>query len=172
MAPLHPADVCVVSLLCLDWRSAPSGPDQLDSLGRLFSTTRATSHCWCTAFCSTSWQFATGWYGGGNRRRFERVAAGDHHPMGVLAVSDGEPVGWCACGPRARYTAGLARKTVDLRSRCIGGPARLPRTGLGQLQTHDGSFRIGLVLAVSGTASIFPPVQPAHQRCRTRAQLS
>ena len=24
--------------------------------------------------------------------------------MGVLAVSDGTPVGWCACGPRARYT--------------------------------------------------------------------
>ena len=48
--------------------------DQLELARRLFSGERATRHCWCTAFCSTTWQFARGWYGGGNRRRFEALA--------------------------------------------------------------------------------------------------
>lgn len=35
--------------------------------------------------------------------------------MGVIAVRDGEPVGWCACGPRARFTTALTG-----RSRLLG----------------------------------------------------
>ena len=37
--------------------------------------------------------------------------------MGVLAVSDGEPVGWCSCGPRTRYTAALAGRSSLLLDR-------------------------------------------------------
>ena len=44
-----------------------------------------------------------GWLTGGNRRRFEALAAHGGAPMGLLASVSGEPVGWCACGPRARY---------------------------------------------------------------------
>jgi GNAT superfamily N-acetyltransferase len=84
------------------------GQSNLDALARLFTVSRETRHCWCVAYCSTSWEFATGWYGGGNRRRFEALAASEPYPMGMLAVRDGEPIGWCACGPRLRYTAALA----------------------------------------------------------------
>lgn len=57
------------------------------------------------AFCVTRSQFAAGWFGNGNRRRFEAMAAVSATPMGILAAVAGEPVGWCACGPRSRYAA-------------------------------------------------------------------
>jgi GNAT superfamily N-acetyltransferase len=91
------------------------GADQLAAVGSLFSLERATRHCWCMAFCSTRWQFATGWYGGGNRRRFESMAVSEPSPLGVIAVSNGEPVGWCGCGPRARFKAALAGRTLLIR---------------------------------------------------------
>ena len=64
-------------------------------------------------------QFAAGWIGGGNRRRFERMATASATPMGVVASIDGEPVGWGACGPRSRYAA-----AIDGRSQIIGGRPR------------------------------------------------
>lgn len=83
----------------------PVRPAQLHAVGRVFDAARQTRHCWCMAFCASSWQFATGWFGGGNKRRFAAMAVSEHDPMGVLAVENGEPVGWCACGPRTRYLA-------------------------------------------------------------------
>ena len=37
--------------------------------------------------------------------------------MGVLALQDDEPIGWCACGPRSRYTAAINGRSQLLRSR-------------------------------------------------------
>ena len=91
--------------------------NQLELVRRLFSAERATRHCWCMAFCSTSRQFAVGWYGGGNRQRFEELARSGRAPMGVLASVDGEPVGWCACGPRARYLTAIAGRSALLAQR-------------------------------------------------------
>jgi GNAT superfamily N-acetyltransferase len=54
------------------------------------------------SFCSSRVEFVAGWFGGGNRRRFEGMAGGDS-PMGVLASIAGTPVGWAACGPRSRF---------------------------------------------------------------------
>jgi ribosomal protein S18 acetylase RimI-like enzyme len=95
------------------------GPDQLDAVRTLFERRRSTRHCWCMAFCATGRQFAAGWYGGGNRRRFAAMAAASRTPMGVLAFVGDEPVGWCACGPRARY-----RVAMDGRSRLLAGRPR------------------------------------------------
>jgi hypothetical protein len=69
------------------------------------------------AFCSTGLQFATGWYGGGNRRRFEAMAVAGPAPMGILASVAGQPVGWCACGPRIRYLAAIGGRTGPLAQR-------------------------------------------------------
>ena len=93
------------------------GSDQLAEVRELFGLSRSTRHCWCMAFCATRWQFATGWYGGGNQRRFEAMARSEQVPVGVLSVSDGTPVGWCACGPRARYTAALGARSHALAGR-------------------------------------------------------
>ncbi len=71
------------------------------------------------AFCESGWQFATGWYGGGNQRRFEALTTTSRSPMGVLASARGEPVGWCACGPRSRYTA-----AIEGRSNLLAGRPR------------------------------------------------
>lgn len=95
----------------------PVTTDQLTSLRRLFDGARTTRHCWCMAFCSTPWQFASGWYGGGNRRRFEAMAGSESHPMGRLASRGDEPIGWVACGPRARYLAAIAGRSSLLRDR-------------------------------------------------------
>jgi GNAT superfamily N-acetyltransferase len=54
------------------------------------------------SFCSSRAEFALGWFGGGNRRRFQSLAEGGS-PMGVLASLAAVPVGWGACGPRSRY---------------------------------------------------------------------
>ena len=95
----------------------PVGPADIDDLADLFERDRNTRHCWCTAFCTTGRQFAAGWFGGGNRRRFAALAAASEHPMGVLALLDGEPVGWCACGPRSRYTAAISGRSRLLQTR-------------------------------------------------------
>ena len=57
------------------------------------------------AFCTTRVQFAAGWLSGGNQRRFSNMAVASTSPMGVLASVADHPIGWCACGPRSRYTA-------------------------------------------------------------------
>lgn len=93
------------------------GPDQLDAVGILFERERTTRHCWCMAFCTSGWQFAAGWYGGGNRRRFEAMTVTSPTPMGALASVDGEPAGWCACGPRSRYVAAIKGRSSLLAGR-------------------------------------------------------
>lgn len=95
----------------------PVDADNVADVAGLFARDRNTRHCWCTAFCTTGRQFAAGWFGGGNRRRFGDLAAASGRPMGVLALLDNEPVGWCACGPRSRYTAAIKGRSRLLRSR-------------------------------------------------------
>lgn len=81
----------------------PVGPEDLADLAKLFGGQRNTRRCWCTAFCVTRRSFAVGWLSGGNRNRFEAMTTASSTPMGILASVAGEPVGWCACGPRSRY---------------------------------------------------------------------
>ena len=69
------------------------------------------------AFCVTRSQFAAGWFGDGNRHRFEAMAKGNATPMGILASVAGEPVGWCACGPRSRYTVAASGRSKILANR-------------------------------------------------------
>lgn len=95
----------------------PVGADNVADLEALFGGDRSTRHCWCTAFCTSGRQFAAGWFRGGNRRRFAELAATSVHPMGVLALLDDAPVGWCACGPRSRYTAAIDGRSKLLRTR-------------------------------------------------------
>jgi GNAT superfamily N-acetyltransferase len=68
-------------------------------------------------FCESRSQFAVGWLNGGNRQRFEAMAAASPVPMGILASVAGEPVGWCACGPRSRYVVAIGGRSSVLRNR-------------------------------------------------------
>ena len=98
------------------WQVRPLGVDDLADLASLFGSSRNTRSCWCTSFCSSRSQFALGWMTGRNRTRFEAMAYAGGPPMGVLASMDGTPVGWAACGPRARYLV-----AVGGRSRLLDG---------------------------------------------------
>jgi hypothetical protein len=93
------------------------GADQVSAVHELFDGSRSTRHCSCMAFCSTGTQFAAGWFGGGNRRRFDRLAGSADAPMGILASVEGRPAAWCATGPRSRYTVALAGRSELLAGR-------------------------------------------------------
>src|SRR6266545_3934956 len=80
----------------------PVTGDDLTDLTRLFDSSGVLSGCWCMFFLLSGKEFGAGW-GATNRARFAELAAATLEPMGLLAYRQGEPVGWCAAGPRARY---------------------------------------------------------------------
>jgi GNAT superfamily N-acetyltransferase len=80
----------------------PLAPDRCADAAGLFSTNATTRGCWCMWFLLPTSTVQADW-GDPNRRRFEDLAAEDNPPGGLLAYLDGEPVGWCAMGPRSRY---------------------------------------------------------------------
>jgi GNAT superfamily N-acetyltransferase len=84
----------------------PLTAERLPDLAELFETNGVTRGCWCMFFLLTGEEFGKGWRGG-NRVRFEQFAAGQDPPAGLIAYRDGEPVGWCAMGPRSRYPRAL-----------------------------------------------------------------
>ena len=88
--------------MTVEIETQPVGLTEVNVLERLFATQRTTRHCWCMSFCTSRWTFAAGWFGGGNKRRFEALA-GQDSPLGVMASRSGAPVGWSACGPRSRF---------------------------------------------------------------------
>ena len=80
----------------------PLTDDRLPDLADLFGSNSTTNHCYCMYFLLTGRDFDAG-AAGANRERFEVFAARAEPPAGLLAYRDGQPVGWCAIGPRARY---------------------------------------------------------------------
>lgn len=89
---------------------------RLPDLAGLFETNGVTRGCWCMFFLLTGKEFGTGWRGG-NRMRFEEFADGADPPAGLLAYRDGEPVGWCAMGPRSRYPRAQRSPVLKHRDR-------------------------------------------------------
>lgn len=93
---------------------APLTVDRLPDLAALFGTSSTTRGCYCMWFLRPGRQVEAGW-GDANRQAFEACTRAETLPMGLLAYVDGEPVGWCATGPRARYTR--AQRSPVLRQR-------------------------------------------------------
>lgn len=80
------------------------GVGVLGDLRELFEGSSTTRGCYCMWFLLSSKEVRAGW-GTGNRDHFESLVAGCAEPFGVLARDDdGRPVGWCAVGPRSRYS--------------------------------------------------------------------
>jgi GNAT superfamily N-acetyltransferase len=78
----------------------------LPDLERLFGGSKTLSGCWCMWFLLSNKECETAW-GQGNQASFGKLVEQEHEPMGLLAYHDGEPVGWCATGPRSRYGRAL-----------------------------------------------------------------
>jgi GNAT superfamily N-acetyltransferase len=80
---------------------------ELGDVQVLFAGNATTRGCYCMWFLRTDKEVMAGW-GGGNREAFERMTTGAGEPVGVLAYDEGgQPVGWCATGPRSRYARAL-----------------------------------------------------------------
>jgi GNAT superfamily N-acetyltransferase len=84
----------------------PLTADRLADLDALFCTNKTTAGCYCMWFLAPSKQVSAGW-GDINRADFTGRAEAAPEPFGLLAYRDGEPVGWCAAGPRSRYARAL-----------------------------------------------------------------
>ena len=70
-------------------------------LESLFGARGASGGCWCMWWRLRRSEFLKG-RGAPNKRALQRVVASGA-PTGVLAYSDGVPVGWCAVAPREHY---------------------------------------------------------------------
>jgi GNAT superfamily N-acetyltransferase len=93
--------------------TVPVTEERLPDLATLFGTNKTTSGCYCMWFLLPAKECSAGW-SGGNKVAFELAAQSETRPMGLLAYRAGEPIGWCAVGPRARYARAL-------RSPVLGG---------------------------------------------------
>ncbi len=79
----------------------PLIPERWDELERLFGKHGATGGCWCMWWRQTRAEFNRQ-HGEPNRIAFRAIVESGIVP-GLLAYSDGEPVGWCAVEPRESY---------------------------------------------------------------------
>ena len=70
-------------------------------LESLFGECGAYSGCWCMYWRLTRREF-TRLQGEGNRRAMKALIKGGTVP-GIIAYSNGEPVGWCSIGPRPDF---------------------------------------------------------------------
>jgi hypothetical protein len=88
----------------------PVTDDLIEDLGRLFSTDRVADDCWCMWFIIPVKEYHAAGHAG-NRAALCEVVAQGGLPPGLLAFQAGEPVGWCAVGPRSRYVRALKTAT-------------------------------------------------------------
>ena len=84
-----------------------------DDLLALFGPNGAYSNCWCT------WWIMSG-KGFGEAQPADRQAlleglVREGHEPGLLAYQDGDPVGWCAVGPRHRYLRMMSTRSEIYR---------------------------------------------------------
>jgi GNAT superfamily N-acetyltransferase len=91
----------------------PATPDRWDDLERCFGANGAYGNCWCTWWVLTAKEWdATAPQG---RRAILRRLVADGEEPGLLAYLEGEPVGWCAVGPRERYARMMSPRSRTFR---------------------------------------------------------
>jgi GNAT superfamily N-acetyltransferase len=91
----------------------PVTSDRWDDLERLFGPNGAYSNCWCAwwILSNKEWNASTP----ATRRELLQGLVADGAEPGLLAYLDGEPVGWCAVGPRERYARMMSPRSKTYR---------------------------------------------------------
>lgn len=92
----------------------PLTPDRHADLAELFCSNSITRGCWCSWFLQSAKEVTAGW-GDGNRHRFETLMRDADPPAGLIAYHEGQPVAWCATGPRTRYPRAVRSKIMQHR---------------------------------------------------------
>ena len=83
----------------------------------LLNSQPESTGCWCMWFIRRVADYhASG--SAGNRQALMGLLESDGHPFGLLAYKGDEAVGWCAVGPRSRYSRAI--KTPTLKGRDPG----------------------------------------------------
>ena len=91
----------------------PATPDRWEDLERLFGPHGAYGNCWCTWWILRAKEW--GATPPGARREILRDLVADGAEPGLLAYLEGEPVGWCAVGPRERYARMMSPRSRTFR---------------------------------------------------------
>lgn len=76
-------------------------PERWPDLEALFGERGATGGCWCMWWRLKRSQFEQQ-KGEGNKRAFRQIVHSGERP-GLLAYAGGQPIAWCAVGPRETY---------------------------------------------------------------------
>ena len=84
-----------------------------DDLLALFGPNGAYSNCWCTWWIMSGKGFGDA--EPADRRVLLEGLVREGHEPGLLAYQDGEPVGWCAVGPRKRYLRMMSTRSEIYR---------------------------------------------------------
>ncbi len=94
-------------------RVVPATSDRWEDLLQLFGPSGAYSNCWCTwwILSAKEWDTTPAME---RRSLLESLFAGGAEP-GLLAYDGGEPVGWCAVGPRQRYARLMSPRSTAFR---------------------------------------------------------
>ena len=87
----------------------PLTPERWADFEKLFGPRGATGGCWCMYWRLPRTQYEEQ-HGELNRRNMKALVDSGNIP-GILAYSDGEPVGWCSIAPREEFTT-LSRSRV------------------------------------------------------------
>ena len=158
--------------------------DRLPDLATLFGSNKTTAGCYCMWFLVPAKECSAGW-NGGNRVAFEAATGAAAEPMGLLAFRDGEPIGWCAAGPRTRYARALrspvlAARDADARvwlvpcfyvrrdARRSGVTRALLEAAVALARTHRATAIEGFPLGGDkrrGTGDAFVGVEPLFASC-------
>jgi GNAT superfamily N-acetyltransferase len=87
----------------------PLTADRWDDFEKLFGERGACGGCWCRVWRQSRKEFEAN-KGAGNKAAMKAIVKKNAVP-GILAYSDGEPIGWCAIAPRECYVT-LERSRV------------------------------------------------------------
>ncbi len=91
---------------------APLDADRLSDLEQLFGPRGGCAGCWCMLWRGTPAEYRTG-KGDGNRLAMHVIVRSGNKP-GILAYTEGQPIGWCSVAPRERgVSVALIRAAAD-----------------------------------------------------------
>jgi GNAT superfamily N-acetyltransferase len=91
----------------------PVTADRWDDLIALFGPNGAYSNCWCTWWILTGKEFGEA-HPKDRRGLLATLVLAEEEP-GLLAYRAGVPVGWCAVGPRQRYSRLMSARSETYR---------------------------------------------------------
>lgn len=111
----------------------------------VLDATSESRHCWCRWWLTTNAEYSA--LSEGQRHDQAEAAHATGDPRGLLALLDGQPVGWVSVAPRREYV-------------------RLPRTRLVADGTPDADFTDPTLWAI-----VCFTVAPAHRRRGVARQL-